>query len=130
MAPSATPFGDALPDRMEMELHLLAGGEDRLDHPADRLDAVDQSRHRIDEEAGLEAVLAQHLELPGHADSGRVERDGEILLPRGAARIRRPGELGVDGEKDLGHRGRVLAGAGENMVHCLPMRQHGEGDPA
>ena len=81
-------FGDALPDRVEVELNLLAGGEDRLDHAADRLDAVDQGGHRIDEEAGLEAVAAEDLELPGHADrrDRRRRRDSAARRRRGRGR--------------------------------------------
>jgi hypothetical protein len=93
------PFGDALPDRVEMELHFLSGGEDRLDHAADRLDAVDQGRHRIDEEAGLEAVIAKAIELAG------IEGGGKVLAPGGAASMSGPAERRIDREENLGHGG-------------------------
>ena len=47
-------IGEVAPDAVQMELHLLLRIEDRADHPPDRLEPVDQSRHRIDEEAGLQ----------------------------------------------------------------------------
>src|SRR3546814_18967717 len=61
---------------------------------------MDQCRHRIDEEAGLEPMLGQRAELPGNADPRRLIAAGKIFPPRTAPDMVAPGQLGVDGEAD------------------------------
>src|SRR3546814_18110083 len=61
---------------------------------------MDQCRHRIDEEAGLEPMLGQRAELPGNAVPRRLIAAGKIFPPRTAPDMVAPGQLGVDGEED------------------------------
>ena len=96
--------------------YLLPAGQDRLDHPADRLQAVDQGRHGIDEEAGFEAMLAKQVQLVGDTDTRRIEGAGEILFPRGATGIRAPGELGIEGKKDACRHAARIADQGKDRV--------------
>src|SRR5690606_27366342 len=83
------PFG------VDMHLHLVPARDDRADDRVDHFGAVDQCRHRIDEEYPRQAVAFEHVHL---------EMDTEVAVA--AAAEDRGFEIGTRIETPLIEAGR------------------------
>jgi hypothetical protein len=99
---------------VQVQLHFLPRVEDGLDHAPDRFEAINQGRHRIDEEAGLEAVAREPVELPGHADTGRIVAQRHIGAPIRSAGEMPPRQLRVDRQQDARAHGARIRDASED----------------
>ena len=91
----------AAPVGMEMKLHLLPRRQDRRDDRAKLRDAIDQRRHRIDEEGRLQPMPGKQIELMRDPHPRRFQRPRDHLLRRQAGGMMPPAQLGVDRQKNL-----------------------------
>lgn len=96
------------PHRVEMQLDLLPGRQDRLNHAADRLDPEKTGRHRIDEETGFQRMACKDAQLIFNTDAGSHIAAFERLSPMRPVVARPPGQLGVDGQKNTRSPGYCL----------------------
>ncbi len=88
------------PVRMQMELHLLPGRQNRFHNRPDGREAKGQRRHRIDEEACLQPMPREHLKLIRHPDARRFQRTRENLRPGQAIAVMAPHQFRIDGQEN------------------------------
>ncbi|MCY1169332.1 hypothetical protein D9M73_93570 [compost metagenome] len=88
------------PIRMQMQLHLLPGREDRFHDRPDGREPKGQCRHWIDEEARLQSVPRKHVQLIRHPDARRFQRPRENLGPDQPVGVVAPHQFRVDGQEN------------------------------
>jgi len=90
-----------------MELNLVPARDDRADDVCQKARAIDQRRHRIDEEHAGQAVRVEAVDHPADAvialRRARIDRRGDIVGQRHALLMQARRQFGVDGDQDPGH---------------------------
>ncbi len=93
---------------MDMQLHFMAARNDRSDDIGKEIGAVDQGRHRIDEEHPGQAMVVKPVHHPADAVVTRRgaanDRRGEVIGQRDTLLVQSCRQFGIDRDQYAGHR--------------------------